>query len=152
MTRTWRIREPAGLLDDSGTAAVPWTALRAPENESAGDLWVELPTTRWGVAHPALAARANFEYLEASFPFVQRVVANEAKWRMLICRFADMPRLGPAIDVLNAGGVLSEDGVTRLVGALARRRAQEVEIPQLSEELSDLLEREGASAAAAAVR
>ena len=92
MTRWW-MREGVGLVEDQGRPAVPFHALHTSGDLPDAESWLEVPGTRWGQRHRELTARANFNHLEKVYPFVQRVVAVEERWRSLMVRDVDASRL-----------------------------------------------------------
>lgn len=148
--RTWTIPEDVGMVQDQGHKAVPWSALR-PMSEDHPDAWVGLPGTRWGGRYQGFVDRANHASIAQSFPFVQRVVAVDEGWRFLVCRGADLPRLGDTVDVLEAGGVVDERSAQELMQKVLRDQVEKDEAIEAAYTLPDRLEAMGAPDAAFAV-
>lgn len=145
MTGRWWLREGVGLVDDEGTEAVPSHALRTADPGSGAELWLEVPTTRWGGRHRALEARANMVTLEALYPCVQRVLAVTAGWRCLMVRDVDSWRLAEHMDILDAGRVVSEATYLSLLRRLLRERIERVEAMDAADRLPELLAAAGAA-------
>ncbi|MFD1836327.1 hypothetical protein ACFSDA_14760 [Brachybacterium rhamnosum] len=150
MTRWW-MREAAGLVEDQGRPAVPFHALHTARDLPDAESWLEVPGTRWGQRHRELTARANFNHLEKAYPFVQRVVAVDEGWRSLIVRDVDGWRLESVMGVLEDGRAVSQAALSALLRRLLRSHVEQIEAPELCEELPRLLEQAGAHRAARAV-
>lgn len=150
MTRWW-MREAAGLVEDQCRPAVPFHALHSSSDLPDAESWVEVPGTRWGERHRELTARANFNHLETVFPFVQRVVAVDERWRALIARDVDAWRLENVREVLEAGDAVSQAALSALLRRVLRAQVEQSEAPEICVELTRLLEQAGASRAARAV-
>lgn len=150
MTRWW-MHEGAGLVEDQGRPAVPFHALHSSSELPDAQSWLEIPGTRWDERHRDLAARANFNHLEKVYPFVQRVVAVQERWRSLIVRDVDAWRLESVWGVLEDGGAVSQAAVTALLRRLLRAQVERYEGPEVGAELPRLLEQAGASRAARTV-
>ncbi|WP_299304803.1 hypothetical protein [uncultured Brachybacterium sp.] len=150
MTRWW-MREGAGLVEDQGRPAVPFHALHTARDLPDAESWLEVPGTRWGQRHRELTARANFNHLEKVYPFVQRVVAVEERWRSLMVRDVDAWRLESVMGVLEDGGAVNQAALSALLRRLLRAHVEQIEAPEVSEELPRLLEQAGAHRAARAV-
>ena len=150
MTRWW-MREGAGLVEDQGRPAVPFHAMHTAGDLPDAESWLEVPGTRWGQRHRELTARANFNHLEKVYPFVQRVVAVEERWRSLMVRDVDAWRLESVMGVLEDGDAVSQAALSALLRRLLRAHVEQIEAPEVSEELPRLLEQAGAHRAARAV-
>lgn len=150
MTRWW-MREGAGLVEDQGRPAVPFHALHPSSGLPDAESWLEVPGTRWGQRHRELTARANFNHLEKVYPFVQRVVAVDERWRCLIVRDVDAWRLESVWGVLEDGGAVSQAALSALLRRVLRAHVEQREAPGICAELPWLLEQAGASRAARAV-
>jgi hypothetical protein len=150
MTRWW-MREGAGLVEDQGRPAVPFNALHTARDRPDAESWLEVPRTRWGQRHRELTARANFNHLEKVYPFVQRVVAVEERWRSLMVRDVDAWRLESVMGVLEDGGAVNQAALSALLRRLLRAHVEQIEASEVSEELPRLLEQAGAHRAARAV-
>lgn len=150
MTRWW-MRKGAGLVEDQGRPAVPFHALHISHDLPDAESWLEVPGTRWGQRHRELTARANFNHLEKTYPFVQRVVAVDEGWRSLIVRDVDGWRLERVMGVLEDGRAVSQAALSALLRRLLRAHVEQIESPELCEELPQLLAQVGARAAARAV-
>ncbi|MGP9582500.1 hypothetical protein [Brachybacterium sp. AOP35-5H-19] len=150
MTRWW-MREGAGLVEDQGRPAVPFHALHPANDLPDAESWLEVPGTRWGQRHRELTARANFNHLDKAYPFVQRVVAVDERWRSLIVRDVDSWRLESVWGVLEDGGAVSQAALSALLRRVLRVHVEQREAPEICAELPRLLEQAGASRAARAV-
>lgn len=148
MSQHWWIRADVGLLDDEGHAAVPWRALHAAAGGESAEAWIELATTRWGRRHRDLSARANFDHLEAVYPFVQRVRAVEEDWRALIVREVDVWRLEEVWAALEAGYSVSPAAETVVLRRLLHERVTAMD---LADVLPELVEEAGDSGTAQAI-
>lgn len=147
----WWMRDGAGLVQDQGRPAVPFHALHSSSDLPGAESWLEVPGTRWGRRHRELVARANFNHLEKVYPFVQRVLAVEERWRALIVRDVDSWRLESVWGVLEEGGAVSQAAYSALLRRLLRAHVEQREAPEVCAELPRLLEQVGASRAARAV-
>ena len=132
---TWEIKPEVGMVQDGPRLAVPASAVRRTDAES-GSSWVVVPGTRWGWAAPSLAARVNCELLEARFPFVQRVVADDESWRQLMCQAVDEWRLTSVMQDLHAGEAIDAEALTAAMRRLLRERVEEVEGPAAVEDIA----------------
>lgn len=150
MTRWW-MRDGAGLVEDQGRPAVPFHALHSSSALPDAESWLEVPGTRWGQRHRELTSRANFNHLEKVYPFVQRVVAVEERWRVLIVRDVDAWRLESLWGVLGDGAAVSQAAYSALLRRLLRAHVEQREAPELCADLPRLLEQAGATRAARAV-
>lgn len=150
MTRWW-MREGAGLVEDQGRPAVPFHALHTSSGLPDAESWLEVPGTRWGQRHRELTARANFNHLEKVYPFVQRVVTVEERWRSLMVRDVDAWRLESVMGALEDGGAVSQAALSALLRRLLRAHVEQIEAPEVSGELPLLLEQAGAHRSARAV-
>lgn len=150
MTRWW-MREGAGLVEDQGRPAVPFHALHTAHDLPDAESWLEVPGIRWGQRHRELTARANFNHLEKVYPFVQRVLAVEERWRSLMVRDVDAWRLESVMGFLEDGGAVNQAALSALLRRLLRAHVEQIEAPEVSEELPRLLEQAGAHRAARAV-
>lgn len=124
---------------------MPFHALHSSSELPGAESWREIPGTRWGERHRDLAARANFDHLEKVYPFVQRVISVEERWRSLIVRDVDAWPLESVWRVLEEGDAVSQAAVTALLRRLLRSQVERNEGQELSAELPRLLEQEGAS-------
>lgn len=145
------MREGAGLVEDQGRTAVPFHALHSSSDLPDAESWLEVPGTRWGQRHRELTARANFSHLEKVYPFVQRVVAVDERWRSLIVRDVDAWRLESVWEVLEDGGAVSQAALSALLRRVLRSHVERYEAPEICAELPRLLEQAGASGAARVV-
>lgn len=150
MTRWW-LREGAGLVEDQSRPALPFHALHLSTDLPDAKSWLEVPGTRWGQRYRELTARANFNHLETAYPFVQRVVAVDERWRSLIVRDVDSWRLEGMWGALEDGSAVSQAALSALLRRVLRAHVERHEAPEICAELPRLLEQAGASRAARAV-